>query len=378
MWSESKKYHLHIELTSKCNSACPNCPRFVMGSTKLNPSVILDEIKLNDIKKWFSIGFIKKIGSINFCGNLGDPTNCTEMYEIVEYFYKTNKNIKIEVHTNGGARNVEFWKKMGELSKKAGDNILVIFSVDGLEKTNHIYRRNVKWDKLLENILSYTKNGGYAIWEFLLFKHNEHEIYLAKYKSKEYGFRNIRFKRAAGFEDFLNNQTIPMGVYDKEGNIDYIIEPSIDYPNSTMVYDRDLNNIPEKINLDLFNYDSNKLDLQEYSNFENYDIKCKSLKPNGEIEIFLNYKGEIRPCCFIGVDLDKYSLGGYNEQLKEIFNFDCNLNSNDLKSILDFFDKKIKDKWNDTFENGKCIKCSMTCGASSQIDHSRLYENIKI
>ena len=378
MWSESKKYHLHIELTSKCNSACPNCPRFVMGSTKLNPSVILDEIKLNDIKKWFSIGFIKKIGSINFCVNLGDPKNCTEMYEIVEYFYKTNKNIKIEVHTNGGARNVEFWKKMGELSKKAGDNILVIFSVDGLEKTNHIYRRNVKWDKLLENILSYTKNGGYAIWEFLLFKHNEHEIYLAKYKSKEYGFRNIRFKRAAGFEDFLNNQTIPMGVYDKEGNIDYIIEPSIDYPNSTMVYDRDLNNIPEKINLDLFNYDSNKLDLQEYSNFENYDIKCKSLKPNGEIEIFLNYKGEIRPCCFIGVDLDKYSLGGYNEQLKEIFNFDCNLNSNDLKSILDFFDKKIKDKWNDTFENGKCIKCSMTCGASSQIDHSRLYENIKI
>ena len=98
----------------------------------------------------------------------------------------------------------------------------------------------------------------------------------------------------------------------------------------------------------------------------------------GEIEIFLSYKGEIRPCCFIGVDLDKYSLGGYNEQLKEIFNFDCNLNSNDLKSILDFFDKKIKDKWNDTFENGKCIKCSMTCGASSQIDHSRLYENIKI
>ena len=312
MWSESKKYHLHIELTSKCNSACPNCPRFVMGSTKLNPSVILDEIKLNDIKKWFSIGFIKKIGSINFCGNLGDPTNCTEMYEIVEYFYKTNKNIKIEVHTNGGARNVEFWKKMGELSKKAGDNILVIFSVDGLEKTNHIYRRNVKWDKLLENILSYTKNGGYAIWEFLLFKHNEHEIYLAKYKSKEYGFRNIRFKRAAGFEDYLNDRTVPMGVYDKQGDIEYIIEPSIDYPNSTMVYDSDLNNIPEKINLDLFNYDSNKLDLQEYSNFENYDIKCKSLKPNGEIEIFLSYKGEIRPCCFIGVDLDKYSLGGYN------------------------------------------------------------------
>jgi hypothetical protein len=46
MWVDSQKYHLHIELTSKCNSACPNCPRFVMGSTKLNPAVTLSEIKL--------------------------------------------------------------------------------------------------------------------------------------------------------------------------------------------------------------------------------------------------------------------------------------------------------------------------------------------
>ena len=90
MWVESQKYHLHIELTSKCNSACPNCPRFVMGSTKLNPTVTLSELKLNDIKKWFNYDFIQKIGSINFCGNLGDPTNCIEMNEIVEYLYVNN------------------------------------------------------------------------------------------------------------------------------------------------------------------------------------------------------------------------------------------------------------------------------------------------
>ena len=65
-------------------------------------------------------------------------------------------------------------------------------------------------------------------------------------------------------------------------------------------------------------------------------------------------------------------------QLKDIFNYDCNLNTNNLDNILEFFDKKIKDKWSDTFEGGKCIKCSMTCGASSQIDHSRLYNDIKI
>jgi hypothetical protein len=349
-----------------------------MGSTKLNPSVTLSELKLNDIKKWFDYDFIQKIGSINFCGNLGDPSNCTEMNEIVEYFHINNKDIKIEIHTNGGARNIEFWKKLGVLSSKSNDNILVIFSVDGLEDTNHIYRRNVKWDKLVENILSYTKNGGYAIWEFLLFGHNEHEIYLAKYKSNEYGFRDIRFKRAAGFEDYSNNRTIPMGVYNKEGNLEYVIEPSSDHPNSNMPYEGNLKIIPTKINLEIYDIKNGEINYQEYSTFKDYGIKCKSLKPNGEIEIFLNYKGEIRPCCFIGVDLDKHSLGGYNVQLKEIFNYNCNLNTNELDDILDFFDKKIKDKWTDSFEGGKCIKCSMTCGTSSQIDQSRLYVNTRI
>lgn len=379
MWVESQKYHLHIELTSKCNSACPNCPRFIKGTPVLAPNIELSEIKLKDIKKWFDINFIKKIGSINFCGNVGDPTNCTEMIEIVEYFYNCNNDIKIEIHTNGGARNVEFWSRMGNLSKIAKDNILVIFSVDGLEETNHIYRRNVKWEKLVENILTYTKNGGYAIWEFLVFSHNEDEIYLAKYKSKEYGFRSIRFKRAAGFEDYSNNQTIPMGVYNKEGNLEYTINPSTDYPNSIMPFNCNSNNVPKKMDISIGNTTPIKLNYRNYSNLEGYKIKCKSLKDNGEIEIFLSYKGDLRPCCFIGVDLDGHATGEQHAtQLKEIFEYDCNLNTNKIEDILDFFDKKIKDKWNETFEGGKCIKCSMTCGASSQIDYSRLYENMEI
>lgn len=378
MWVESQKYHLHIELTSKCNSACPNCPRFIKGTPILDSKIRLSEIKLNDIKKWFDFDFIKKIGSINFCGNVGDPTNCTEMTEIVEYFYNNNNDIKIEIHTNGGARNVEFWSRMGKLSKIAKDNILVIFSVDGLEDTNHIYRRNVKWGKLVENILAYTKNGGYAIWEFLVFKHNEDEIYLAKYKSKEYGFRFIRFKRAAGFEDPSNNQTIPMGVYNKEGILEYTIEPSTDYPNSLMPFNPNPNNVPKKIDTAIGNYKLTNLDYRRYSNFEDFKIKCKSQKDNGEVEIFLSYEGNLRPCCFIGVDLDGHTSEQHSVQLKEIFEYDCNLNTNKIEDILDFFDKKIKDKWEETFEGGKCVKCSMTCGASSQIDYSRLYENMEI
>ena len=57
MWVESQKYHLHIELTSKCNSACPNCPRFIKGTPVLASNIELSEIKLKDIKKWFDVDF---------------------------------------------------------------------------------------------------------------------------------------------------------------------------------------------------------------------------------------------------------------------------------------------------------------------------------
>jgi hypothetical protein len=373
MWVDSKKYHLHIELTAKCNSACPNCPRFIMGSSKLNPSINLSEIKLEDIKLWFKKSFIKKIGSINFCGNLGDPSNCTEMVEIVEYFYNNNKNVSIEIHTNGGARNIEFWEKLGKLSKISNNKIYVVFSVDGLEDTNHLYRRNVKWNKSTDNIKSYTKNGGFGIWEFLLFEHNEHQIYLAKYKCKEFGLDMIRFKKPIGFEDYTNNRTVPMGVYNKKGELEYIIKPSLEYINSEMKFVDTSDLLPNNLNLNIYDFLDNEINYNVYSNIENEEINCKSLKENGEIEIFLSYEGKLRPCCFIGVDLDRKTLDNYNIQLKDIFNYDCSLHTNRIENILQFFDDRIKKKWSDTFNNGKCIKCSLTCSKSVEFDYNRLY-----
>ena len=71
MWSEvlekeDKKFHFHIELTTKCNSACPLCPRFVYGTPHLNPRIRLNELSLKDIKQWFSVDFIQKLVRLIF------------------------------------------------------------------------------------------------------------------------------------------------------------------------------------------------------------------------------------------------------------------------------------------------------------------------
>ena len=373
MWNDAQKYHLHIELTSKCNSKCPHCPRFLRGTMELNPNIYLSELKLSDISNWFDIDFLQKIGSINFCGNFGDPTNCTDMINIVEYFHINNRNTKIQIRTNGGARNTLFWEQLGKLSADSENMIEVIFSVDGLEDTNHLYRRDVNWSKLKENIIAYTTNGGYGSWEYLIFKHNEHQLDDAIEMCKEFGLGHINFKQPIGFEDYFNNKRVPMPVYNKQNELDYIIEPSLIHSNSKLKYDGDTTNIKKKLESidEVVKYDIN---YALYNSVESFQIKCKAIHWNDDIEIYLNYKGELRPCCHIGVEVDRKLNADYGIQLQQIFNYDCNLRTNSIDNILKFFDSDIKDNWDKTHITGKCIKCSLNCGKSSEVDYERLYK----
>ena len=67
--------------------------------------------------------------------------------DIVRYTGETNPNIKITVHTNGGIRPPKWWSDLA----KTYNNLSVVFSIDGLEDTNHIYRRKVVWGRVMEN-----------------------------------------------------------------------------------------------------------------------------------------------------------------------------------------------------------------------------------
>ena len=47
------------------------------------------------------------------------------------------------MNTNAGARDPEWW---ADVAKAIGRMGCVIFSVDGLEETNPLYRQNVRWE----------------------------------------------------------------------------------------------------------------------------------------------------------------------------------------------------------------------------------------
>ena len=159
-------------------------------------------------------------------------------------------------------------------------------------------------------------------------------------------------------------------------NLEYIIKPAEDHKNSEFSYVDISDEIPKKIELEFKEPLSEIELLTKYKLFEKNPIACKSQKDNGEIEIFISYRGDVRPCCFIGVDLDRDLDNFHGKQLKKIFTYDCSLHTNKIESILEFFDSELKNKWNYTHEDGKCIKCSLTCGKSVELDSDRLYTQV--
>ena len=93
------------------------------------------------------------------------------------------------------------------------------FAFDGLEDTNHLYRRRVNWSTAIKNATAYIDSGGTARWTYLTFKHNEHQIEEARSLAKKMNFLSFEIKRALGFsyaDDFP--------VYSRTGKFEYYLE----------------------------------------------------------------------------------------------------------------------------------------------------------
>ena len=72
----------------------------------------------------------------------------------------------------------------------------VIFAIDGLEDTNHLYRVNTNFNKIMENAKAFINAGGLARWDFIAFAHNEHQIEEAKALAEQMGFVKFRYKKS--------------------------------------------------------------------------------------------------------------------------------------------------------------------------------------
>ena len=182
---------LHLEPTSVCNAACPQCPR-TFGDLP-NPFLRINELTIADVKRIFPVEFVQQLDKMFMCGNYGDPAAARDAVKIFEYFKSNNNDIVLGMNTNGSLRTTEFWKDVAQIQTGIYD--YVVWSIDGLEDTNHIYRRNTIWSKIMHNLSAYIDAGGSAHWDMLVFPHNAHQVDAAIDLAKELGCTWFRSKQ---------------------------------------------------------------------------------------------------------------------------------------------------------------------------------------
>jgi MoaA/NifB/PqqE/SkfB family radical SAM enzyme len=364
-WEKFKLRQIHIELSTHCNAACPFCLRYYENTDLVRPDLKLNSISLDDFKKYFSVNVLKDLVHLHVCGTMGDPIMAKDCYEIFSHVKSINKNCVIRVHTNGGLRDEKFWTKMGELFQSR--NMKLIFSIDGLEDTNHLYRRKVDWDMLMRNVTAFIKAGGNAYWEYLIFGHNEHQVELARELSKSMGFKEFAPKRAMGFDFPNTKELVPRPVYNKQGELQYNL-----YPPKQQEYlmSSEGSEYVEK------KYDD--IDLKTYTKeLESKEISCKShmyWDSTPFSEVYVNAQGIVFPCCYIGTRYDASIDYFVDHQLKSKINAvkdKLDLNNYNMEEIIQsgILDRVFADSWSkSTIGEGKMAYCAEICGKNAAIN----------
>lgn len=364
-----------LEITSYCNAACPQCPRNMNGSG-INPLMPLMHLPFDVIKQAFQPDHIKTLRQIFFCGSYGDPIMNPEFLEILQYFRQHNEKIWLYIHTNGGVHDATYWAKIAQIIGKQGK---IDFGIDGLSDTNHVYRQNVDFAKVIENATSFIDNGGIAQWNFIVFKHNEHQVSDAKLLSEKLGFCNFN-ARSTG--RFLNHSTVTetklWPIYKRGVHIGDL-EPTTttEYQNNSIKL---LPQLKEQYN-----------DIADY--FDTTPITCDALLGS---KVAITAEGLVLPCNFFNHNLydirfhDRETMPGSNELSfvngkNQVAEFIDRYGKDKLNvrnySLVEIFNNPFWDDlvatWNEKISNGRIFECAMTCGQKFKKVWDQSKDNIK-
>lgn len=169
-----------IEGTTRCTLACPGCPR-TWFSEKFNRPFPKSDLVVDDLARFLDCESGRKVPSLTFNGNHGDPIYYPYLFDLLETF-RDEKKFKLS--TNGSHQTKRFWTRLAEILDKRDT---VFFSIDGLEHNNHLYRRNSDWLSIMQAIEIMKTSGAKLIWKTLIFSYNEHEINQIKSVAESHG-----------------------------------------------------------------------------------------------------------------------------------------------------------------------------------------------
>jgi MoaA/NifB/PqqE/SkfB family radical SAM enzyme len=206
---------LHLEPTDVCQLACPLCSRETDKEFKKS---VKHHLTIPQIQQHFTEQDIKDLDKMFMCGNYGDPAAGTYTLDIYQWINKLNPSITLGMNTNAALQTTFWWHELGQILSKPKD--YCVFSIDGLQDTNPVYRVNSNWDKLMANIKAYISAGGSAHWDMLVYKHNQHQVDACEQLAKDMGFRWFRAKVSK--RPFTEKLEFPIGWQPAQITVDTI------------------------------------------------------------------------------------------------------------------------------------------------------------
>ena len=158
-----KTKKIDMELTTTCNAKCKFCPRETYG-------IDFNEIGIESLKTVLS-PTLDSLDEVWLSGSFGDAVFYPHLFELLD-FLGDDRIIYIMTNASGG--NNIFWNRLAEYSA-----VTVIFALDGLKDSHELYRK-ISYKNVIDNMTTYLSNGGTAMAQMLIFKHNEHEVEAVK------------------------------------------------------------------------------------------------------------------------------------------------------------------------------------------------------
>jgi radical SAM protein with 4Fe4S-binding SPASM domain len=194
---------MEIEPTTSCNLRCPQCPSGLREFTRDTGMLDLELYKkiideLHPELVWLILYF------------QGEPFLNKSFLEFVKY--AASKNLYTATSSNAHY----FTDDMAKATVESGLDRLII-SIDGTnQETYSKYRKGGQLNKVIEgteNLLKWKKELGiqtpHIIWQFIAFKHNEHQIPEIKKLAKEIGVDELGIKTAQIYDYQTSNEFIP-------------------------------------------------------------------------------------------------------------------------------------------------------------------------
>jgi radical SAM protein with 4Fe4S-binding SPASM domain len=191
-------YWLVVDPSNLCNLSCPFCPTGQKRQTRSKGKLKLDDFKL----------ILDKLGSYLIhidLVNWGEPLLNEQIYEMIKYAKQFYPDIKIDSNLTHLGQEASRKLVLSGLDK-------IVVSIDGItQETYGKYRRGGNFKVAMDNLkllLQTRKELGskkpYITWQFLVFKHNEHEIEFVRTIGEKLGVNHVGITKAfIGDKDWI-------------------------------------------------------------------------------------------------------------------------------------------------------------------------------